>query len=131
MSRRDLVLEALRDADTFRSAQQLFSQIRGDGGAIGLATVYRTIAVLAQSGEVDSVRTETGETVYRACRTVAHHHHLSCRECGRVVELDAQVVESWATEVAARHGFADVDHVVEIVGTCAACSARPATPSRS
>ena len=126
MSRRDLVVQALRHGDTFRSAQQLFSQIRGGGGAIGLATVYRTLAGLAEAGEVDSVRTESGETLYRACRS-GHHHHLSCRECGRAVELDAAVVETWAREVATRHGFADVEHVVEIVGTCAACATATST----
>jgi len=129
VSRRDLVLAALRHGETFRSAQQLFSQIRGDGAAIGLATVYRTLSALAEAGEVDTVRTESGETLYRACRS-GHHHHLSCRRCGRAVELDAAVVERWATNVAARHGFVDVEHVVEITGTCAGCAAA-GTPARS
>jgi Fur family ferric uptake transcriptional regulator len=122
VSRRDLVLAALRAGGTFRSAQQLHSQIRDAGGSVGLATVYRRLAGLAGTGEVDSMRTDSGETLYRACRTAAHHHHLSCRRCGLAVELDAAVVETWATDVAARHGFADADHVVEIVGTCAGCA---------
>jgi Fur family transcriptional regulator, ferric uptake regulator len=128
VSRADLVLAALRDGETFRSAQQLHAQIRDGGGSVGLATVYRRLAALAETGAVDSMRTESGETLYRACRTVAHHHHLSCRRCGRVVELDARAVDRWAVEVAARHGFADVDHVVEIVGTCTGCVAMPSGP---
>src|SRR5699024_9425246 len=97
--------------------------MRSTGTPIGLATVYRILQALAEAGEVDVVRTGDGEALYRLCRSTEHHHHLLCRRCGRAVELDAQVVERWATSVAEEHGFTAVDHVVEIVGTCADCAA--------
>jgi Fur family ferric uptake transcriptional regulator len=50
-----------------------------------------------------------------------------CRSCGRTVELDARAVERWAAGIGEQHGFTDVEHVVEIFGTCADC--RAAAPS--
>ena len=83
--------------------------------AVGLATVYRALQALADAGEVDVLRTDEGEAVYRRC-SAGHHHHLVCRECGRTVEVEGPAVERWADTVAAEHGFSDVAHTVEIFG---------------
>jgi Fur family ferric uptake transcriptional regulator len=91
---------------------------------VGLATVYRTLQVLAGSGEVDVLRTADGEAVYRRCRSDEHHHHLVCRQCGRTVEVEGPAVEAWALSVAGEHGFTDVSHTLEVFGTCGVCSPR-------
>jgi Fur family ferric uptake transcriptional regulator len=75
------------------------------------------VQALVDDGQIDALRTDDGESVYRRCGT-GHHHHLVCRECGRTVEVEGPAVERWAAQVAAEHGFADVEHTVEIVGTC-------------
>jgi Fur family transcriptional regulator, ferric uptake regulator len=123
--RRDDVLTALQDAAGFVSAQQLYGRIRAEGSRIGLATVYRTLQQLASGGEVDLVRTDEGEAVYRYCST-GHHHHLICRHCRRTVEVDSAAVERWAKRIAEENGFAEVEHVVEVFGTCTDCAARRA-----
>jgi Fur family ferric uptake transcriptional regulator len=46
-----------------------------------------------------------------------------CRSCGRTVEVEGPAVEHWADRVALAHGFIDVSHTLEIVGTCAGCAA--------
>ncbi len=92
---------------------------------MGLTTVYNNLRALAESGAVDTVRTEDGETLYRRCRSDAHHHHLVCRDCGRTIELSGPAVEQWADTVAAGEGFVDVRHTVEIVGTCRSCARGP------
>jgi Fur family ferric uptake transcriptional regulator len=121
MSRRDDVLTALQEAGSFVSAQQLYGRIRGEGSRIGLATVYRTLQSLVDAGEVDTLRTDEGEAVYRRCST-GHHHHLICRHCRRTVEVDSEAVERWARRVAEQNGFAEVEHVLEVFGTCADCA---------
>lgn len=121
MSRRDDVDAALRGAAGFLGAQAIYARIRAEGTPIGLATVYRILQDLAAAGQVDVVRSGEGEALYRLCGSPGHHHHLICRHCGRAVELDADVVERWAQEVAEEHGFTAADHVVEIVGTCRGC----------
>jgi Fur family ferric uptake transcriptional regulator len=120
---RSAVSAALRGADEFVSAQQLHARLRAEGDSIGLATVYRTLQQLAADGEVDVLRAGEGETVYRRCST-GHHHHLICRSCRHTVEVEGAEVERWAKQVAAENGFADVEHVVEIFGTCAECASR-------
>jgi len=90
---------------------------------VGLATVYRTLQAMAADGEIDMLRTDDGEAVYRRCSTGHHHHHLLCRSCGRTVEVEGPAVERWADKVSAEHGFVDVRHTLEIVGTCADCAA--------
>jgi Fur family transcriptional regulator, ferric uptake regulator len=112
----------LADSSGFRSAQDLFTELRGRGENVGLTTVYNQLGALAEAGEVDAVRTETGEVLYRQCATANHHHHLLCRRCGRTVEVEGPEVEQWADRVAAAHGFTDVAHTVEVVGTCADCA---------
>ncbi|MEL4504454.1 transcriptional repressor [Luteococcus sp. H138] len=120
-TRQRLAIRALlTDIDGFRSAQQLHEELRAAGDSVGLATVYRTLQAMADSGEVDAIRTDDGEMVYRQCSD-GHHHHLVCRECGRTVEISAKVVEQWAAEVAAEHGFRDAGHEIELFGLCSVC----------
>jgi Fur family ferric uptake transcriptional regulator len=116
------VIELLGSSEEFTSAQDLHARLRQTGATVGLATVYRTLATLADSGEIDVLRTDDGESVYRKCST-GHHHHLVCRACGRTVEIEGPAVERWAGTVADEHGFTDVSHTLEIFGTCAGCSA--------
>lgn len=114
------VAGALAAADDFRSAQELHEQLRAAGDPVGLSTVYRTLQALADAGEVDVLRSEGGEAVYRRCST-RHHHHLVCRSCGATVEVEGPAVERWASAVAAEHGYVEVSHTLEIFGTCPEC----------
>ena len=118
---RGAVQAVVGELDRFRSAQEIHARLREAGQSIGLATVYRAVAALARTGDLDALRTDRGETLYRRCST-GHHHHLVCRSCGRAVEVAGPAVERWAERVAAEHGFADVSHTLEIVGTCVDCA---------
>ena len=102
---RERVRSALAGAPGFVSAQDLHAELRGENTGIGLATVYR------------------------ACASTGHHHHLICRVCGKAVEIHATEVETWAQRTAAAHGFTQAEHVVDIFGTCADCTA--ATSARA
>jgi Fur family ferric uptake transcriptional regulator len=119
---RSAVSALLDEADAFLSAQDLHARLRERGDAVGLATVYRALQALVEDGDVDVLRTDDGEAVYRRCST-GHHHHLVCRRCGRTVEVEGPTVESWARRVGSEHGFTAVEHVVEVFGVCGPCSA--------
>jgi len=118
---RAAVSDLLDRLDDFRSAQEIHEELRRAGQGIGLTTVYRTLQSLADAGEIDVLRTDNGEAVYRRC-SEHHHHHLVCRVCGRTVEVEGPAVERWAERVAAENGFSSVSHTVEVFGTCADCS---------
>src|SRR3954469_2992202 len=79
---RAAVAAALAEVDEFRSAQELHDLLKHRGDSVGLTTVYRTLQSLADAGEVDVLRTDDGESVYRRCSD-GHHHHLVCRSCGK------------------------------------------------
>lgn len=117
---RAAVAAVLDDVEEFRSAQDLHAALKARGESVGLTTVYRTLAALADAGEVDVLLRDDGEALYRRCSS-GHHHHLVCRSCGRTVEVEGPTVERWAAKVAAEHGYTDVSHTLEIFGLCSAC----------
>lgn len=117
---RRAVAEVLATFTDFRSAQEIHELLARNGEQVGLATVYRTLQRLADAGEVDLLRTEEGEAVYRRC-SESHHHHLVCRQCGATVEVEGPAVERWTRAIADEHGYGDVSHALEIFGTCPRC----------
>ncbi|ALS57183.1 Fur family transcriptional regulator [Rathayibacter toxicus] len=119
---REAVRQALARRDDFVSAQGLHSALHDSGATMGLATVYRALSDLAAFGEADSLHSPEGESLYRACTSETHHHHLICRRCGLTVEIAADEVEKWARSVARQHGFTDAHHVVDMFGLCAECT---------
>lgn len=119
--RADLV-EALRSAAGFRTAQELHDELKAGGARIGLTTIYRNLQALSDQGAVDVLRNGEGESIYRLCATDAHHHHLVCRNCGTSVEISSDEVERWADRTARDHGFTSVTHTAELYGVCASCN---------
>ena len=114
---REAIRTALRDCELPVSAQELHARLEGNAG---LATVYRNLQRLAEDGLVDTLRRPNGELAFRACGE-GHHHHLTCRECGRVEEVRSCGLDRWAAEVAREHGFSGVEHQAELTGLCSDC----------
>lgn len=134
-----MIEAALRGVDGFRTAQQLFAQLREQGERIGLTTVYRYLNLLAEHGRADVVRSADGEAQYRLCGPAdiaggeavqSHHHHVVCRACGRSVEVRGPEVEAWAERVATAAGYTDVSHTLEVFGLCPEHSPQPERPPR-
>ena len=100
---KDAVMAQLRGCDDFISAQELHRKLVDSGLRIGLATVYRQLNSLVDSGAADTVRMD-GQQLFRLCGDDAHHHHLVCRKCGKTIEIDPPS-ESWVRKVADGHGL--------------------------
>ena len=118
--RRLEVLEELAREGNDVTAQELWGRLRERDSGTGLATVYRTLSLLAEKGVVDVLSHHGGEQCYRLCGD-GHHHHLVCTRCHRVVEVGECDLGGWLDDVASRHGFVATDHRVEIAGLCADC----------
>jgi len=118
---KDAVRHTLGEAIGFVSAQQLHGILKDHGSTISLATVYRALTDLTSAGEADSLTSDAGELLYRACAPT-HHHHLMCRNCGLTVEIEAKELESWAESVAKANKFSETAHTIEISGLCAKCA---------
>ncbi|GGG62487.1 transcriptional repressor [Kocuria dechangensis] len=119
--RRTVILELLEESAQFLGAQQIHRVLADRGQAMALATVYRALQALTDSGDLDVLRSEEGEHLYRRCPRRDRHHHLVCRACGAAVDLPGGPVEDWVAGLAREHGFVAVTPVVEFHGLCASC----------
>jgi Fur family transcriptional regulator, ferric uptake regulator len=115
-----LVLGAMVRERNDVTAQTLHERLRRTHPKLGLATVYRTLNVLADAGVLDRLHHDSSTTCYRYC-SPGHHHHLTCRVCHTVVELHECDLRPWAHKQGRRHGFRAVEHSVELEGICDAC----------
>ena len=115
------VLEELRREPHDVTAQELHSRLAASGLRVGVATIYRTLGLLAGAGVVDTLSHHAGEVCYRLC-SESHHHHFVCSECHSVLEFEDCTVDSWLTEVARKQGFTPTGHHLEVVGVCASCT---------
>jgi len=117
--RLEVLSELARERDDV-TAQALWRRLRERDSGTGLATVYRTLAVLSEKGVIDALSHHGTELCYRLCSD-AHHHHLTCSSCHRVVEIEQCGLDGWLDEVSRRHGFVATDHRIEVTGLCASC----------
>lgn len=127
---KDAITEALREADDFISASDLYAQLRAQHRTVGLATVYRQLNSLAESGSADTI-SMGGRQLYRLCvETPKHHHHLVCEGCGKTVEIEPPDGD-WMRAIAAENGFTISRHVLEVFGLCSDCQKKKKASKQS
>jgi Fur family ferric uptake transcriptional regulator len=102
------------------SAEELFEGLRGVGG-ISKATVYRTLALLVEAGLLDEHDFERGHKVYERSTNRAHHDHLICVACNRIVEFHSEEIERIQEQIARTHDFEMVSHTHQVFGLCPRC----------
>lgn len=120
----EAVLSAVRGMADFQSAADIFTKLQLNGTPVGLATVYRNLAALAEDGVLDTVKSADGTTLYRECESSEHHHHLVCRSCGKTEEFHLKGLEETLNEMGREMGFSALRHTVELTGLCPQCSAK-------
>lgn len=116
-----LVHRHLRAADRHVTAEQLYAELAEQIPSLSAATVYDTLDLLDELGLIRRVSTPRGATTYDS-RT-DEHHHLVCRACGRIEDLDAQVDTAGAENAARAAGFAPGFAQLTVSGLCSACRA--------
>jgi Fur family ferric uptake transcriptional regulator len=117
---RRAVLAAISAAEGAFTAAEIHERARKHHPRLGLATTYRTLELLRESGSLHTLRS-SGTPTYVRCHP-EHHHHLVCLSCGSVEETELCSAPP-AAELKRRHGFSPQDHEVEIYGTCRRCAA--------
>jgi len=111
------------------SVEELVARVRRLDPRISVATVYRTMKLLADCGLAVPRQFGGGQTRYEAAAGRGHHDHLICTGCGEIVEFANEKIETLQALVARRHGFEVESHKLELYGRCVRCrSAREATP---
>ena len=102
------------------SAADLVEAARARRLAIGRATIFRTLEVLAELDLVERIDLPTGEHAYVACEP-SHHHHVVCSGCGRSEDIDDAGLRAVVRDIARRTGYRIDDHRLELFGRCADC----------
>jgi Fur family transcriptional regulator, ferric uptake regulator len=117
---RRAVARLIADRDGHFSAADLVSEARERRLAVGRATIFRTLDLLAELDLVERIDLPTGEHAYVACEP-AHHHHVVCSGCGRSDDIDDAGMRAVVREVERRTGYAISEHRLELFGLCADC----------
>jgi len=130
---RGLIIDTFMDAGGHLTVEELWAQARRADPKVSVATVYRTMKLLAESGLAQARNFGDGQTRYEP--TGGHHHdHLICTRCGTIVEFENDRIEQLQEAVARKHGFRVTSHKMELYGLCRTCqkSADPdASPGRA
>jgi Fur family transcriptional regulator, ferric uptake regulator len=119
---RGAVIELLADERCCRGAHELHEALRARGRPVGVASVYRTLDLLAELDLVN--RVDVGDGVARFERAEPggeHHHHLVCGECGRVEAFEDEPLERAIHGLASRISYDLAGHDVVLRGSCDEC----------
>jgi Fur family ferric uptake transcriptional regulator len=117
------VVEAVAGGQGRLSASQVYERARRIAPEIGLATVYRTLGLLADVGAIRRVHMDDHCGGY-APASLRHVHHVICRSCGCVSEFEGCDISSVVRSAARQTGFRIDDHWLGLVGTCDECLAQ-------
>lgn len=114
-----VIAAAVRALGHHATAEEIFTEVGGRLPGVSLPTVYATLELLEEMGLVRRVATDRGTSVYDP-RT-DQHHHLVCRGCGAIADVDGAVDHDALLRAARGAGFAPDEAQVVIRGRCATC----------
>ena len=107
---------------SIRNVEALHDRVRIRNPNVSLATVYRTLAVLKEMGLVEENRLGQEHAHYETVQE-APHYHFVCRDCGRVIEFEAPLVNQAIQRLCQEQGIYVTDTHLRLSGRCARCRA--------
>lgn len=123
-----IVLEVLdTHRDIHMAAEDIYQLVKAECPDIGLATVYRTVQLLLEMQLVDRINLDDGCVRYE----IGHlfdgeakhtHHHLICKECGKVLSFNNDLLEEVENHIERMTGFRVLDHELKFYGQCKECA---------
>ena len=117
---RVLIYQELSNAKSPVSPQELYQGLLKKQRRIGLTSIYRSLDLFESLGMVFKIM--SGSNVkYKLCELENHHHHIICKTCGDVVELDFCDISGWSRKVVESTGYQVTDHQLNFYGFCEAC----------
>jgi Fur family transcriptional regulator, ferric uptake regulator len=103
------------------ATEDLWRALQREDPRLGRATVFRAVETLLEQGLLDRVEFADGSRRYRVCGGSIHHHHLTCTQCHRVVEVEVCLPPETLSAVASAADFALEGHSIELFGRCVSC----------
>jgi Fur family ferric uptake transcriptional regulator len=120
-SQRDLILEIFLRTEEHLTSEDLYWLVQKEDSSVGHTTVYRTLKLLTEAGLAREVRFGDGKTYYEHHYDHAHHDHMICTECGKVIEFFSQRIEEMQDKMADHYSFKPTHHSLRIWGICEEC----------
>lgn len=114
------IIAALREAGRYQTAAQLYERLGSD--AVGLASVYRTLELLAELELAERRAESGGEASFLYC-SPRHHHHAICTRCGLVREVEICPGGGLSRAVEQATAFQIARHTLDFYGLCPECQA--------
>jgi len=118
------ILEILAVEKGHFSIADIYSKIRLKDKGIGIATVYRTVDLFLETGILRVLTLKNSQPCFELNRPGDHHHHLICRNCGRITEFESCNFKSIAGEIEKKTRFRIEEHTLEAYGLCPECSSQ-------
>jgi Fur family ferric uptake transcriptional regulator len=118
--RRCILEKVLRRGGHF-DAEELHRELAAAGHDVSLATVYRTLSLLQEAGVLKEVLQSRDRAHYEVIYGHAHHDHMICVECGKVIEFCDERIEDLQRRICREYGFQTLDHRMGIRGVCSKC----------
>ena len=118
---RQLIIDMFFEGGGHQSVEELHSKVRKTDAKVSVATVYRTMKLLTESGLAHARNFGEGQTRYEAAIGRGHHDHLICTNCSKIIEFENDRIEALQDVVAKRHGFKVTSHKMELYGLCRDC----------
>ncbi|MFC1985754.1 Fur family transcriptional regulator [Chloroflexota bacterium] len=117
---RMMILSAIENSANHISAEEIYAQIVSKYPNVNISTVYRTLELLERLGLVTKTDLGEGRVRYHPAQK-GHHHHLVCRECGAIIDLDESLLAPLKSALFREYNFdADLRHLA-ILGHCVSC----------
>ena len=117
--RRNMVRAALEQRGHF-TAEELYQRLVNDGESVSMATVYRGLRLLEESGIVEGHDFADGQRRYEQAIKREHHDHMVCVDCRKVFEFQNPAIEEQQHKVAKDNGFEIQDHTLTLYVKCSA-----------
>jgi Fur family transcriptional regulator, ferric uptake regulator len=120
---REAVVRLLERQDCCLSAQEIHNRLRIAKRPVGIASVYRALDTLAELRLVKRVDAGDGIARYEPLLPDGnHHHHLVCRDCGKVEAFIDPSLERAIDRAAGSSGYTVDEHEIVLTGACADCT---------
>ena len=118
---RRTVLKIFLESKDHVSVEELYNTVLKTEPKIGLATVYRTLALLTKSGLALEMDFGDGQKRYESSYRSLHHDHMLCTECGKILEFNHPLIEKYQEEIAKQKNFKITSHKLDLFGLCKNC----------
>lgn len=121
--RRSIVDTIIDNEGSHLTVEEIYDKVKKQCPEIGLATVYRTIVLLEELGIVYKIDLNDGCSRYELVHEgeLHRHHHLICNKCGRVIEVQGDLLEDLESKIEDQYNFKIKDHSVKFFGLCDKC----------